>query len=121
MWYNVCGVWHGKSVCDVCTQCVCVSGVVCVCLCLVWCIVYDVCVYIYVLWYVCGMGVCTRVWKRSGHRPGYHRVNVGDVLFGKMAEQPLVIRVALLTAILAACRGLFCTIHMYELAQASQL
>ena len=76
-------------------------------------VLYMLYVYIYVLWYVCGMGVCTRVWKRSGHRPGYHRVNVGDVLFGKMAEQPLVIRVALLTAILDSCRGLFCKIHMY--------
>lgn len=55
-----------------------------------------VCVYIYVV-YVCGTGCAHMCGRYSRHSPGYHRVNVGDVFVGEMAEQPLVIRVALLT------------------------
>lgn len=101
MWCNVCGVWHGYSVCDVCTQCVCKWCGVCV---YAWYgVLCMVCVYICAV--VCGMCVCTHVWKVSGHRPGYNRVNVGNVLVGKMAEQPLVIRVALLTCYACCMSG----------------
>lgn len=56
----VCGM---VRVCVMCVLSVCVCKWCGMCMFIMeWCIVCGVCVYIYVV-YVCGMGVCTRVWK----------------------------------------------------------